>query len=59
MNEKFPDSETNWIKVDEHIIQPEEYEELPEWTDAMFAAANAYENGRLIHRDRTRQQNTL
>lgn len=39
-------------KVDAHVIQPEEYEELPEWTDEMFEAADLYRNGKLVQRGR-------
>ncbi|MBF0284970.1 MAG: BrnA antitoxin family protein [Magnetococcales bacterium] len=52
MNGKSPASGTDWSKVDAHIIQPEEYEELPEWTDAMFEAAEVREGGKLVRRGR-------
>lgn len=39
-------------KVDAHVITPEEYEELPEWTDEMFEQADLRENGKLIRRGR-------
>ena len=29
-------------KVDAHVIAPEEYEDLPEWTEEMFAEADYY-----------------
>ncbi|MBF0154776.1 MAG: BrnA antitoxin family protein [Magnetococcales bacterium] len=58
MNEKSSDSRTNWSTVDAHVIQPEEYDELPEWTDEMFASADLYENGQLIRRGRSSDSNT-
>ena len=39
-------------KVDAHVIQPEEYEDAPEWTDEQFAAADLYHGDRLIRRGR-------
>lgn len=35
-------------RVDAHVIQPEEYEELPEWTDEMFARAVHKRAGRPV-----------
>jgi uncharacterized protein (DUF4415 family) len=35
-------------RVDAHVIQPEEYEELPEWTDEMLARAVVKRAGRPI-----------
>jgi len=35
-------------RVDAHVIQPEEYEELPEWTDEMLANAVLKRAGRPI-----------
>ena len=37
-------------KVDAHVIQPEEYEELPEWTDEMFARAELHVGGVPVRR---------
>jgi uncharacterized protein (DUF4415 family) len=39
-------------KVDAHIIQPEEYDELPELDDAFFERADLYEGTKLIRRGR-------
>lgn len=39
-------------KVDAHIIQPEEYEELPEWTDEMFDQADFRIGDKLVRRGR-------
>jgi len=37
-------------KVDAYIIQPHEYDELPEWTDEMFERADFYINGKLVRK---------
>ncbi len=39
-------------KVDAHIIQPHEYDEIPELTDEWFAAADYYVGGKLVQRGR-------
>lgn len=39
-------------KVDAHIIQPEEYDELPELTDEMLERADLYIGGKLVKRGR-------
>lgn len=44
-------------KVDAHVITPEEYKEIPEWTDEMFAAADLYHGKKLIKRGRPRVEN--
>ncbi|MBF0166443.1 MAG: BrnA antitoxin family protein [Alphaproteobacteria bacterium] len=44
-------------RVDAHVIQPHEYEEIPEWTDEMFARADHYRNGKLISRGRPCKEN--
>lgn len=36
-------------KVDAHVIQPEEYDELPELTDDWFEWADRYEGGVLTN----------
>jgi uncharacterized protein (DUF4415 family) len=41
-------------KVDAHVIAPEEYEDLPEWTEEMFAEADFYHGEKLIRRGRPR-----
>ena len=44
-------------KIDEHVIQPEEYEEIPELTAEWFQRADHYEGGKLMRRGkRTRQR---
>jgi uncharacterized protein (DUF4415 family) len=41
---------SNLSKVDAHVIQPEEYEEAPEWTDEMFERADLMEGDKVIRR---------
>jgi uncharacterized protein (DUF4415 family) len=43
---------SNLAKVDAHVIQPEEYEEAPEWTEDDFARAEFRIGDRLIRRGR-------
>ncbi|MBB5755254.1 BrnA antitoxin family protein [Prosthecomicrobium pneumaticum] len=43
-------------KVDAHVIQPEEYDELPEWTDEMFERADFLIGGKLVRRGRPRAE---
>jgi len=45
-------------KVDAHIIQPEEYEEIPELTDEWFEAADQYIGGKLVKRGRPKKAAT-
>ena len=51
-------------KVDRHVIQPHEYDEVPELTDEIFERASLYQGGKLIRRGRpksddAKQQITL
>jgi uncharacterized protein (DUF4415 family) len=39
-------------KVDRHVIQPHEYDEVPELTDEMAERADLYQGRRLIRRGR-------
>ena len=39
---------SDMAKVDAHLIRPEEYDELPELTDEMFARARFSKGGRPI-----------
>ena len=41
-------------KVDAHVIQPEEYNELPELTEEWFAMADKHVDGVLVRRGRGR-----
>jgi uncharacterized protein (DUF4415 family) len=39
-------------KVDAHVVQPDEYEDIPELTDEFFARADLYHGDKLIRRGR-------
>lgn len=39
-------------KVDAYIIQPHEYDEIPELNDEWFAAADLHHGGKLVQRGR-------
>lgn len=41
---------SDFAKVDAHVIQPEEYEEIPELTDEEFARAEFYIGGKRVGR---------
>jgi uncharacterized protein (DUF4415 family) len=43
---------TDLKKLDAHVIQPEEYEDAPEWTEEDFARADLYEGEKLVRRGR-------
>ena len=43
---------SNLKKVDRHVIQPHEYDEIPELTDEMAERADLYQGGMLIRRGR-------
>lgn len=43
-------------RVDAHVIQPEEYDELPEWTDEMFERADFYIGDKLVRRGRPKSE---
>lgn len=55
MQENNGHSKTDWARVDAHVIQPHEYEEIPELTDEWFEAANIYVGGKLVQRGRPRK----
>ena len=42
--------ETDFAKMDAHVIQPEDYEDAPELTDAMMARADVHVVGVLVSR---------
>lgn len=46
------------IKVDAHIIQPHEYDEIPELTDEMLDRADFYIGNQLIRRGRPKKETT-
>jgi uncharacterized protein (DUF4415 family) len=52
MNAKSINIGSDLSKVDAHIIQPEEYEELPELDDAFFECADLYDGAKLIRAGR-------
>jgi uncharacterized protein (DUF4415 family) len=39
-------------KIDDYVLGPKDYEEIPELTDEWFKRADLYEGGRLIKRGR-------
>ena len=41
-------------KVDRHVIQPHEYDEIPELTDEMFERADLHQGRKLVRRGRPR-----
>ena len=43
---------SNLAQVDAHVIQPEEYDEAPEWTEADFARAEHRIGDKLVRRGR-------
>jgi hypothetical protein len=47
-----PSFGSDFAKMDAHVIQPEEYDELPELTDEWFATADLYHGEKLIRRGR-------
>lgn len=50
MKENKKNLGSDLAKVDAHVVQPEEYEELPEWTDEMFDRAAVYIRGKRVRR---------
>ena len=52
MTERKRATGTDWSKVDVHVITPEEYEEIPELTDAWFDRATLHVNGVPVRRGR-------
>jgi uncharacterized protein (DUF4415 family) len=43
-------------KIDTHVIQPDEYEEIPELTDEFFEQADLHVDGKLIQRGRPKAE---
>lgn len=56
MKKNKKDLGSDLAKVDAHVIQPEEYDELPEWTDEMFEKADLYVGGKLVKRGRPKSE---
>lgn len=50
MSAKKKSSGSNWAKVDAHVIQPHEYDELPELTDEMLERADFFIGGKLVRK---------
>ena len=48
MSVKTRKSRTDWAKVDAHEITPEEYKEMPEWTDEQWDRAEIAIGGKVI-----------
>jgi hypothetical protein len=42
-------------RIDRHVVQPHEYEEIPELTDDFFERADHYRGGKLIRRGRSEE----
>jgi uncharacterized protein (DUF4415 family) len=57
MIEKKRDTATDLKKLDEHVIRPEEYEEIPELTEEWFAGATLHIGGVPVPRGRPKSQN--
>lgn len=49
---------SNLNKVDAHVIQPDEYEELPELTNIFFDRADEYQGTQCVRRGRPKAHNT-
>ena len=47
-----PNFKTDFAKLDAHVIQPEEYDDIPELTDEWLEQADFYIGGKLIKRGR-------
>jgi uncharacterized protein (DUF4415 family) len=52
MSGKKSASGSDLARVDAHVIQPAEYEEIPEWTDDLFDRADFRVGGKLVRRGR-------
>jgi uncharacterized protein (DUF4415 family) len=52
MNESKKRIGTDLAKLDAHVIQPDEYDDAPEWTDEEFRRADFYIGEKLIRRGR-------
>ena len=48
MTVKRRKSRTDWVKVDAHVITPEEYAEMPEWTAEQFDRAEVAVGGNVV-----------
>lgn len=52
------DTGSNLAKVDAQVVQPDEYDELPEWTEETFARADLVIGGRVVRRGRPKAATT-
>ncbi len=52
MRKNKKDSGNDLSKVDAHVIQPEEYEDIPELDEEWFDRANLYIGSKLVRRGR-------
>lgn len=59
MNENKPNIGSDLSRVDAHVIQPEEYEEIPELTDAFFEKAVWHEAGKPSGRPKAESRKVL
>lgn len=56
MNAKSANIGSDFSQVDAHVIQPEEYEELPELDEAFFERADLCEGEKLIRAGRPKAE---
>ena len=52
MPEKKRTTGSDLKRIDRHVIQPHEYDEIPELTDDFFERADVYRGNKLIQRGR-------
>ncbi len=57
MTEKKRTTATDLAKLDAHVVAPEEYEDIPELTDAWFEKADLHVDGKLVRRGRPPSEN--
>ncbi|MBF0182734.1 MAG: BrnA antitoxin family protein [Magnetococcales bacterium] len=50
MNAKSDGLKSNMKQVDDHVITPEEYEEIPELPPEFFTEGTLYRNGKPVNR---------
>ena len=56
MSAKLTNIGSNLSKIDAHRITDDEYEEIPELSDAFFEQASVYFDGNLIRRGRPKSE---
>jgi uncharacterized protein (DUF4415 family) len=52
MSERKRNTDIDLKKIDEHVITPEEYDEIPELTEEWFARATLHIGGKPVRRGR-------